>query len=439
MGVGPDRLRRCAASARWARPARRSARWCFNLLLLPRVGGKALWREARGRARALARHRALPGRRAAADPDLLAPARDRRGGVGDPRLRRRHGLGRRHDARPRASCRGTRARAGRGRVAYFALRHRRRDRAPAVDRARALLARPSPSPSAPSRRSSRRSSSRCRRGSTTTSACRWSPASCSSACRSTQGGWDAWLGDPESARGVAIGAAVNALLAVAGWLAGGVNRSGVIAGVVLAARRSGPSSTGGATCCSSPSSSSARLPPSSAIARKAAAGIAQEKGGRRGARHALAKTPVAGAGARSSPPPRRHPAGALRAGLRRRLRHRRRRHRLERDRPGVRPAHLPDHHAPPGAARHRGRGLARRHAGRRRRLAAPWPASASRSGFVGAAAWWIVPSPPSSPTCSRACVGATLERRGLLDNEAVNFLNTLFGAVLAALLGAVAT
>ena len=29
--------------------------------------------------------------------------------------------------------------------------------------------------------------------------------------------------------------------------------------------------------------------------------------------------------------------------------------------------------------------------------------------------------------------GATIERRGLLDNEAVNFLNTLCGAVLAGL------
>jgi uncharacterized membrane protein len=33
-------------------------------------------------------------------------------------------------------------------------------------------------------------------------------------------------------------------------------------------------------------------------------------------------------------------------------------------------------------------------------------------------------------------VGATLERRGLLGNEAVNFLNTLAGALLAFGLGA---
>ena len=35
-------------------------------------------------------------------------------------------------------------------------------------------------------------------------------------------------------------------------------------------------------------------------------------------------------------------------------------------------------------------------------------------------------------TTFESVVGATLEKRGLLDNEAVNFLNSLVGALLAA-------
>ena len=38
-------------------------------------------------------------------------------------------------------------------------------------------------------------------------------------------------------------------------------------------------------------------------------------------------------------------------------------------------------------------------------------------------------------TTLESVVGATLEKRGLLDNEAVNFLNSLAGALLAAGLG----
>jgi uncharacterized protein (TIGR00297 family) len=39
-------------------------------------------------------------------------------------------------------------------------------------------------------------------------------------------------------------------------------------------------------------------------------------------------------------------------------------------------------------------------------------------------------------TTLESIVGATLEQRGLLDNDAVNFLNSLAGALLAAGLGA---
>jgi uncharacterized membrane protein len=37
-------------------------------------------------------------------------------------------------------------------------------------------------------------------------------------------------------------------------------------------------------------------------------------------------------------------------------------------------------------------------------------------------------------TVLESVAGATLERRGLLDNQAINFLNTLVGALLAAAL-----
>ena len=190
----------------------------------------------------------------------------------------------------------------------------------------------------------------------------------------------------------------------------------------------------GLRCCCSPSSSSAPAPRSSATRARPRRSIAQEKGGRRGAAQRArqdgvaaacalfaATTALARCSSRSpspapSPPPPRDTV-------------------VERDRQGLRPAHLPHHHAAPGAARHRRRRLARRHARR--------PRSASRSSpALGAA---LRPLPAGSArrcvavaafvaTTLESLVGATLEKRGLLDNEAVNFLNTLVGALLAAAL-----
>jgi uncharacterized protein (TIGR00297 family) len=64
-------------------------------------------------------------------------------------------------------------------------------------------------------------------------------------------------------------------------------------------------------------------------------------------------------------------------------------------------------------------------------------------GVVGAAAG-LYPWPGLVPVAGAALaattleslIGATLERRGLLDNEAVNFLGSLAGALIAVALGA---
>ena len=182
----------------------------------------------------------------------------------------------------------------------------------------------------------------------------------------TQGRWDAFLADPGLPMRLAIAAAANAALAGAAYAARTVNRSGVVAGFLVGFLIYAFLGLAG-------------LSPAARLLRHRQRGhqarLPQE--GRRQAR------PGGQGAARSAPRPRqrrrRHRLRpvrggdplprALRPGLRRRLRHRRRRHRVERDRPAPRPPHLPRHHLPPGAARHRGRGLAGRDARRDLRLA----------------------------------------------------------------------
>lgn len=57
-------------------------------------------------------------------------------------------------------------------------------------------------------------------------------------------------------------------------------------------------------------------------------------------------------------------------------------------------------------------------------------------GFYGALGVAIIAVAALLATTLESLVGATLEKRGLLDNEAVNFLNTLAGALIAIGLGA---
>jgi uncharacterized protein (TIGR00297 family) len=246
----------------------------------------------------------------------------------------------------------------------------------------------------------------------------------------TVGRWPDFWGDPGLARRLALAAAVNAALAALGYLGRGVNRSGMIAGflvgtaiwlflgwrgylLLLAFFVVG-------TACT-------KL----GYARKAALAMAQEEGGRRGARHALAKTSVPA-------------ACALFAALTGR----------------------PELYALAFAA-----AFATATAdtasselgklwGRRTFLITtlrPVPRGTegavslegTLAGIVAAAAIaalgvavGLVATPAGAAVVVAAAfvantlesvVGATLERRGLLDNEAVNFLNTLTGAVLAGL------
>ena len=151
--------------------------------------------RARAGLRRLDRHHPLSARRAAADPGLLPAAGGGGGGLGHPRLRRRHGLGRRHVARP-AQAPLEPAEELDGIARLRALRHPGRGRAAGLDGAgtgaRYALGvrrwRPaSPPPCSPPR------SNRCRRGWTTTSACRSSPgSSCSASCSPRGAGTPSW-------------------------------------------------------------------------------------------------------------------------------------------------------------------------------------------------------------------------------------------------------
>ena len=58
------------------------------------------------------------------------------------------------------------------------------------------------------------------------------------------------------------------------------------------------------------------------------------------------------------------------------------------------------------------------------------------AGLLPAAALWLLPIAAFVANLLESLLGATLERRGLLDNEAVNFLNTLAAALFAAAAGA---
>jgi uncharacterized protein (TIGR00297 family) len=253
----------------------------------------------------------------------------------------------------------------------------------------------------------------------------------------TRGGWSTWLSDPELGRRIAIGAAVNALLALVGWLAGGVSRSGVLAGVVLGTAiwafvdwRGYLLLLGFFVL--------GTLATKIGFARKAAAGIAQGNQGRRGARNALAKTLVAGACgvfAATTPAPW---AALFALGFAAAF--------------ATAACDTVSSEIGKAFGRHtflvttmrpvpRGTEGAISAEGTLAGVAAAGAMAGVgvASGFLGPAAWWIVPIAAVVANLLESLLGATVERRGLLDNEAVNFLNTLFGAVLAAALGAIVT
>jgi uncharacterized protein (TIGR00297 family) len=249
----------------------------------------------------------------------------------------------------------------------------------------------------------------------------------------TRGGWGAWLADPELGRRVAIGAGVNALLAGVGWLSGGVNRSGVLAGLVLGTAVWSFVDWRGYVLLLA-FFVLGTLATKIGFARKAAAGIAQADKGRRGARNALAKTLVAGAAAvfaATTPAPWPVLFGLAFAAA-------------------FATAACDTVSSEIGKAfgRHtflvttmrpvpRGTEGAISAEGTLAGLAAALALAGVgvATGFVGMAAWWIVPIAAFVANLLESLLGATVERRGLLDNEAVNFLNTLFGALIAAFLG----
>jgi uncharacterized protein (TIGR00297 family) len=243
----------------------------------------------------------------------------------------------------------------------------------------------------------------------------------------TEGRWQGWLADDLLPRRLAIGVAVNAVLAIAGYLSRGVNRSGMIAGflvgtliyvcldwrgylLLLAFFVLGTGAT--------------KL----GYERKAKERIAQEGGGRRGAKHALAKTAVAAACA----------LFAVTTAL------------PELFRLAFAAAFATA--VSDTAASEIGKAWGRRTflittlrpvprgtdgavslEGTLAGIAASFLIAGLgvATGLLDGSAWWILPVAAFIATTLESLVGATLERRGLLGNEAVNFLNTLAGALLA--------
>ena len=248
----------------------------------------------------------------------------------------------------------------------------------------------------------------------------------------TEGRWQGWLADPELPRRLLVGAAINALLAAAGYASRSVNRSGMVAGFLVGTLIYACLDWRGYLLLLAffvLGTGATKL----GYERKARQNIAQEEGGRRGAKHALAKTAVAAAcalfAATTALPELFSLAFAAAFATA----------------------------ASDTAASEIGKAWGRRTflittlrpvprgtdgavslEGTLAGVAASFllAALAVATGLLGPAAWWILPVAALVATTLESLVGATLERRGLLGNESVNFLNTLAGALLAFGLGA---
>jgi len=245
-----------------------------------------------------------------------------------------------------------------------------------------------------------------------------------------QDGWAALAADPEFARRLAIGAAVNLLLAAAGYAARTVTVSGALAGLAIGTAVWGFLGWRGYLLLLAffvLGSAATKL----GYRRKAAANLAQEEGGRRGARHAFANCGVAlacAAFAATTPYGLVFAlafAGAFATAAA--------------DTAGSEIGQLYGRRAflitsfrrvPPGtdgAVSLEGTA-----------------AGIAASALLGALGAWLGLYPWAGAaavivaaflgTVLESVAGATLERRGLLDNQAINFLNTLVGALLAAAL-----
>jgi len=247
----------------------------------------------------------------------------------------------------------------------------------------------------------------------------------------TQGGWGLVTSSAFAAR-LAVGLGVNLALAGLALVARGVDRSGALAGVALGTTLWAFLGWRGflllfAFFALGTAATKFRY------AEKAAAQLAQPKGGRRGARNAIAKTTVPALAALFAATTGQPVLFALAVA-------------------GAFATAAAD-----TCSSEIGQAV-----GRRTYLVTtlrPVPrgtegavslegtlAGLAAALLVGALGTWCGLYPPlgvaavvvaaMAATTLESVAGATLERRGLLDNEAVNFLNTLAGALVAAGLGA---
>lgn len=243
----------------------------------------------------------------------------------------------------------------------------------------------------------------------------------------TEGGW--WVvGEPEFLRGAAIGMAVNVLLAGLAYAAKSVNVSGAVAGWLVGSVIWAFLGWGGFLLLLAffvLGSAATKL----GYSKKAAAALAQEEGGRRGARHAIANAGVAlvcAVLALTTPYPILFGLAFAAAFAT-----------AASDTAGSeigqlygRRAYLPTsfRRVPPGtdgAVSVEGTVagiLASLVLGVLGAVVGLYP-------WVGVA---VVAVAAFVGTTLESILGATLESRGLLDNEAMNFLNTLVGALVAA-------
>jgi len=249
----------------------------------------------------------------------------------------------------------------------------------------------------------------------------------------SEGGWGV-VGTPEFGRGLAVGLAVNLALALAAFAAGGVGRAGALVGIALGTTIwafAGPPAFALLFAFFVIGTAATKL----GYERKLRAGIAQERGGRRGPANALSKTTI--------------PAlAAIFAATT--------------DRPTLFLLALAGAFAT--AASDTGSSEIGKAFGRRTFLITtlrPVPrgtegavslegtlagiAASLVVGGLGAALGLypvlgvgIVAVAALVATTLESLAGATLEKRGLLDNDSINFLNSLAGALVASGLGALA-
>lgn len=247
----------------------------------------------------------------------------------------------------------------------------------------------------------------------------------------TQGNWSI-VGTPAFARGLAIGAAVNLVLALAAYATKGVGRAGAAVGILLGTTIwafGGGAAFALLFAFFVLGTAATKL----GYARKSAAGIAQEKGGRRGPGNALSKTSIPALAAVFA---------------------------ATTDFPALFALALAGSFAT--AAFDTVSSEVGKAYGRRTYLittlrsvprgtdgavslegTASGVAAALLVGGLGAAlalypvaGIFVVVLAAFVATTLESVVGATLEKRGLLDNEAVNFLNSFAGALIAAGTGA---